>query len=128
MARPNKRLRHNILIVCEGESTEPHYFNNLIPLAKVAWGETYKLYITISPKPSLDEDVEKVISKHKTPRKRRQIRQTAKEVLIIEEAYKAVPVRYVREAQQGLEDETYEEVWAVFDRDYHPKHKEAFLY
>ncbi len=44
----------------------------------------------------------------------------------IEEPYKAVPVRYVREAQQGLEERIYDEVWAVFDKDGHPKHQEAF--
>ena len=48
MARPNKLLRHNILIVCEGESTEPHYFNNLIPLAKAAWAETLNFLLNTS--------------------------------------------------------------------------------
>jgi len=127
MARPSKRLRHNILIVCEGESTEPQYFANLIPLAKTAWSETHDLYIVLSPKPTLvEEEKEESVSKHKTPRKRRQIKQIAEEAPPIEEPYKAVPVRYVREAQQGLEDNTYEETWAVFDKDDHPKHKEAF--
>ena len=93
MARPNRLLRHNILIVCEGESTEPQYFNNLIPLAKAAWSKTHKLYIELSPKPTLDEEIEKVVSKHKTSRKRRQLKQVVNDSPTLEKAYIAVPVR-----------------------------------
>ncbi len=128
MAKPNKILRHNILIVCEGENTEPQYFASLIPLAKKAWGDNPKLFVEISPKPKLvDESVpNERVSKHKTARKKRQLKTVPTEPSLIENEFKAVPVRYVREAQQGLEDGTYEEAWAVFDKDYHPKHKEAF--
>ena len=114
------RDRHNILIVCEGESTEPLYFASLIPAAKVAWKETHELVIEIKPKPKLVEEpsVKQQTSKHKTRRKKRPLKEVPIESPIIEEAYKAVPVRYVREAQQGLEEGTCEETWAVFDKDY----------
>lgn len=56
MAKPSKTLRHNILIVCEGENTEPQYFSSLIPLAKKAWGDNPELFIEISPKPRLVEE------------------------------------------------------------------------
>ncbi|MFK7982347.1 MAG: RloB family protein [Saprospiraceae bacterium] len=132
MVRRNKKLRHNILIVCEGTNTEPQYFASLVSLAKVAWKETHRLFIEIKPKPKLDDEFghEKKSSNHKTPRKKRQlktIKETpSEEEYQPEEKYKAVPIRYVREAQEGLVDGVYESAWAVFDKDYHPKHKAAF--
>lgn len=132
MARQNKKLRHNILIVCEGENTEPQYFASLVLLAKKAWSETHELVIAIKPKPKLEQEFtnNQQFSKHKTPRKKRQLKPIKKNLLQEKykpaEKYKAVPIRYVKEAQEGLEDGTYESAWAVFDKDYHPKHKEAF--
>jgi len=132
MARRNKKLRHNILIVCEGENTEPQYFASFVPLAKRAWKETHELIINIKPKPKLTDETnnEKQHPKHKTRRKKRLLRKIeeipSEESYQPEEKYKAVPIRYVREAQEGLEDGVYESTWAVFDKDYHPKHKEAF--
>ncbi|WP_222597001.1 RloB family protein [Chitinophaga pinensis] len=45
---------------------------------------------------------------------------------VIPKEYVAQPTRYVWEAQQGLKDGTYDEAWAVFDKDQHPEHAEAF--
>lgn len=128
MARPNKRLRYNILIVCEGTNTEPQYFSSLKNLAQKAWSDSHQLSISIKPKPKLEEETSSPKpSKHKTRRKKRTLKNVENEPIhTIEDEYKAVPVRYVREAQQGLEDGVYEETWAVFDKDYHPKHQAAF--
>lgn len=120
---------YTILIVCEGSSTEPNYFQGIKEhiVKENLWIDNVE--ITISPKPPLDDNdlEEQQTPKHKTKRKKRQLRNVENEPTpIIEEEYKAAPVRYVREAQQGLEDGTYDEVWAVFDKDGHPKPKEAY--
>ena len=90
------------------------------------------MIINIKPKPKLTDETNdtKQHSKHKTRRKKRLLRKIeetpSEETYQPEEKYKAVPIRYVREAQEGLEDGVYESTWAVFDKDYHPEHKEAF--
>ncbi len=115
-----------MLIVCEGEKTEPSYFNFLKPYSKLAWEDTRSTSIDIKPKPNLEEEA--VQPTKKTKRRKRQLKQSNKiqDTSKIESHYKAQPLRYVREAQQGLEDGVYAEVWAVFDKDVHPKHEEAF--
>lgn len=128
MAKKTK-TDYTILIVCEGTNTEPNYFQGIQEhIAKDnLWIDDVE--ITISPKPPLDDDDLKPqpTPKHKTERKRRQLRPVKNEPTpTIEDKYKAVPIRYVREAQQGLEDGTFDEVWAVFDKDGHPKPEEAY--
>ena len=123
------KTKYTILIVCEGSTTEPNYFKGIAESisAKNLWIDDVE--ITISPKPPLDnEDLqEHGTPKHKTKRKKRQLRVVKNEPIpIIAKKYKAAPIRYVREAQQGLEDGTFDEVWAVFDKDGHPKPKEAY--
>ncbi len=134
MARKSKATKYNILIVCEGTNTEPNYFRGIREAIQSDTSKPIDFYIEISPKPPLDKEdtntSEKPVSEHKSKRKKRKLRTTKTNTLIdvpkIEAKYKAVPVRYVREAQKGLEDGIYDEVWAVFDQDGHPKHKEAF--
>jgi hypothetical protein len=36
------------------------------------------------------------------------------------------PVKYVKEARDGLKDGVFQEVWAIFDLDGHPAHQQAF--
>jgi len=120
---------HTILIICEGTNTEPNYFKGIKEdvISQNIWTEG--IAIDIRPKPPLEiESAEEKETPHKSKRKKRKLRNDDEVLPIseIEEEYKAVPVRYVREAQQGLEDGTYDEVWAVFDKDYHPKHEDAF--
>ncbi|MGB0931640.1 MAG: RloB family protein, partial [Chitinophagales bacterium] len=136
MARKNK-YDLSILIVCEGTNTEPTYFQEIWESILLEDLPFLDYNITISPKPKLDKqdisDVDDIrFSRHKKKRegKKRKFRKlektTIEDLPIIEDAYKAQPIRYVREAQKGLEDGTYDEVWAVFDKDGHPKHKKAF--
>ncbi len=44
---------------------------------------------------------------------------------MVEVGFLAQPTRYVREAQLGLIDGTYDEAWAVYEQDGHPEHTEA---
>lgn len=112
-----------ILIVCEGEGTEPDYFNELRDLLL-----TNKVDVSIEIRPRPKNEVIPELFKVREGGKRRQLQKPAIVLPIseVEDQYKAQPTRYVREAQLGLTDGTYDEVWAVFDKDGHPQHQEAF--
>lgn len=124
-----KKLRRNLLLVCEGSVTEPDYFALLKQksLEMGVWDA-----ITIEPKPRSEQDDEpiKALPTHKSPRPRRQL----KTVPVEEEAdeterrfnWRQTPVNFVKAARNGLKDNAFEEVWAVFDRDGHPGHEAAF--
>jgi hypothetical protein len=111
------------LIVCEGESTEPSYFNKIRDILL-----DEKLNVTINIKPRQKEEVKQEEFMLRSGGKRRNL-QKPEEVIPeceIEEKFKAQPTRYVREAQMGLEDGSQDEVWAVFDKDGHARPQEAF--
>jgi hypothetical protein len=124
----SQTLRKTLLIVCEGEGTEPTYFDGLRDKFINALPD-YK--IIISPKPRREKE-EEAQAKQVTRRggRSRQVKEaTNKDIYIpppIPEKYGAQPTRYVWEAQQGLIDNTYDEVWAVFDKDGHPDRERAF--
>ncbi len=119
----SKQYHKTILIVCEGEGTEPDYFKEIRDILLL---NEVDVAIEIKPRPK--EKFKKEKFKLRKGAVKREIRKP--EIVLpiseIEDKYKAQPTRYVREAQIGLEDNTYDEVWAIFDRDGHPKHKEAF--
>jgi hypothetical protein len=118
-----EEIRKNILIVCEGEGAEPNYFNHY---RNILIDKKPDISIVIRPKPKNEEPVGPLILR-KGARRR-----TLKQVLnepngdIVEPEYRTQPTKYVREAQLSLEDGTFDEVWAVYDKDGHPNHKEAF--
>ena len=123
-----KNTIYTILIICEGTNSEPNYFKGIKEhiINDNIWPEGVS--IDIRPKPPLEKEMDGIdnFSNHKTRRKKRKLKANHIQIADIEDRFKSVPVRYVREAQIGLEDSTYNEVWAVFDKDYHPKTKEAF--
>ena len=89
-----KKTDYTILIVCEGSSTEPNYFQGIKEhiVKENLWIDNVE--ITISPKPPLDDKdlEEQPTSKHKSKRKKRQLRIVENEPTpIIEEKYKAAP-------------------------------------
>lgn len=119
----SKQYHKTILIVCEGEGTEPDYFKEI---RDILLQNGVDVAIEIKPRPK--EKFKKEKFKLRKGAVKREIRNP--EIVLpiseIEDKYKAQPTRYVREAQKGLEDNTYDEVWAIFDKDGHPQHKEAF--
>lgn len=125
MARKKRPIKYPILIVCEGEQTEPKYFDFLKPLAIEAWKDTFDLVLNIKPKPNLEDD-EAVKKPSKIEEKRRKRQLKNKPFKTPKNPYDAQPIRYVKEAQEGLEDGAYAEIWAVFDKDEHPEHQKAF--
>jgi hypothetical protein len=122
-----RRIHKNLLIVCEGTSTEPNYLAGL----KDSVRDRLKDYnITIRPKPNIEAD-DTTNQQSTGPRKGGRIRAMRDVVVEDDEPtipveYGAQPIRYIWHAQQGLSDNTYDEAWAVFDRDGHGKHPEAF--
>ncbi|MBA4241154.1 MAG: hypothetical protein C0448_10525 [Sphingobacteriaceae bacterium] len=120
------QVNKSILIVCEGEGTEPSYFSSIRDLLI---NKNLKVAITISPLPKEEQEI---VHEVRVGGKRRQLKEVepSKEEDLrkfsIEDEFKAQPIRYVREAQIGLESGAFDEVWAVFDKDGHPKQKEAF--
>lgn len=119
--------RKTLLIVCEGERSEPDYFHSLRNEVIEKCGSN--LFIKILPIPAqekIDDDLENF--ELRKGAKKKQIKETATQVedFIIEEEFKAQPTRYVRKAQLAHLESNYDELWAVYDRDGHPNHEEAF--
>lgn len=117
------------MIICEGEVTEPEYFALLRKKAidNGIWEE-----IKISPKPRSEENPPSPKrSPHKSARPKRKLNPGVikDEIDSIEKKYniKSKPTNWVKEARDGLKDDTFEEVWTVFDRNGHASHEEAFL-
>jgi hypothetical protein len=128
MRKKDRALQRNLLIVCEGSVTEPDYFALLkrMALETGIWEE-----ITIKPKPS-SEIEENAITEtpHKSSRTKRQLQPAPidDEEDEIERRYqwRQTPVKFVKEARDGLKDDIFEEAWAAFDRNGHPAHEQAF--
>ena len=140
-----QKFKRNILIVTEGTSTEPKYFNFIaenISYPKKIWDK-----VEVSDNKTIPNDIP-ITSKNKLKkRKKRKIKNPNKHkeeernVLkeLCEKLYgikhgiaeyeknKAVPLRYVAQTQL-IEKKThlYEELWAVFDKNGHSHHKEAY--
>jgi hypothetical protein len=119
--------RRNILIICEGSVTEPQYFHQLRDYIII---QNIQYYITIKPKPPAQLKLEIAAAGANNLRDGAVLRQVS-DVLVsgddymVEDEYGSQPTRYVREAQQGLLDGTYDEAWAIYDKDGHPNHPEA---
>jgi len=133
VGRSKKSIEHTLLIVCEGENTEPSYFESIRDIVQsdnTYWTEG--ITIRVSPKPKIDmnekENTKQTIN-HKKKRKQRKL-QAPRTVIEfeIEDKYKDNPSRYIWEAQKGLEDGTYAEAWAVFDYDNRKYIQKAFDY
>jgi hypothetical protein len=122
----SQSIKKTILLVCEGGGTESSYFESI---KDILIERNVDIKLTISPIPK-NEHVQEF--KLREGAKKRQLKQldNQKEIVLkkyeVEEDYKAQPICYVREAQMGLENGAFDEVWAVFDKDGHPKQKEAF--
>lgn len=146
MTRKRKSLSRIILIVCEGAATEPNYFNWIaenISYPKEIWSKVEVSHNNLLPADiSLPKATELGGKRKKksfiNPNKKKEKDVNLLKELFLEiygqkegvekyEEIQAVPLRYVAQAR-CLEEVsgTYDEIWAVFDRDGHTYHKEAF--
>lgn len=126
MARINENIRHSnyvIRIVCEGEKTEPLFFTSLCDLYCT---DKETLDVRTIPQPYIPED-EKLDNASRgnykgKKRKTKNGNKPVEEVVITG----VPPLKWVQYARQIL-SEGVDESWAVYDKDNHPKHEEAFL-
>jgi len=120
-----KKSKYSILIICEGENTEPLFFGAIRDEIKNGTYEIGDVEITIRPEPNVEETEDESSSPHKPARKKLQLRSATIGIEPI--VIKGIPpLKWVKEGQTELEDGTFNEVWAVFDHDNHPARKEAF--
>lgn len=127
-----KELNKTLLIICEGKKSEPNYFNNL--RNEIINQNIKDVHIKILPIP--EEEQEKILAdvKNFEPRrgaKRRVLRAPINPSIldddyVIEDKYKAQPISYIRKAQLAYDKEGFDELWAVYDKDGHPHHREAY--
>ncbi len=121
-----KTPNYSILIICEGENTEPNFFNSIRD--EVLKG-TYELFddpvITIRPesKNASEEDEDSLDSPHKSKRIKRPLKKAIK--VEPEDIKIPHPLKWIIEGQKALENGSADEVWAVYDHDNHPARKEA---
>lgn len=118
------KTNYTILLICEGENTEPLIFNSI---RDRIYGGEYAIdaKIKIVPEPKVEENPPVAQQNiHKKKRKKRKLRPAkGEEPKII----KGVPpLKWVLAGQEELKDGTYDEVWVVFDNDDHPAKEEAF--
>lgn len=122
-----EKTKHTILIICEGESTEPKFFNSIRDAILSKDYNIGDVQIKIMPEPKSD-DIENNETKTNPHKPKRNIRHTRPASIGIEpvEINAPLPLKWVLEAQKELEDGTCDEAWAVFDHDNHPARRQAF--
>lgn len=121
--RVNKHLQKNLVIVCEDAKVTPVYLRGFVRELKDKniWDE-----IAVYPLPSSKSTTTKNDQRHKSKRATRKLL-VVNDDPEIEDEHRQVPVRYVREAQLWMVEQGYNEGWAVYDRDGHPYHHEAYM-
>lgn len=112
---------YSICVVCEGDKTEPGFVCDFHDWIKGIRKLSYVL--TVIPNPNSDEE--------NTKRVKRKIghRTTSETGSHINERHcddEAKPLNWVKEGLYYLNQKTHDEVWVMFDKDGHPKIKEAF--
>lgn len=126
MARVGKNTRHSnyvIRIVCEGDKTEPLFFTSLCDLY-CRGNEALDVRTVPQPRIPLDEKTA-TTSRGGYKGKKRQVK-SAENMPPEEEPITGVPpLKWVQYARRIL-SEGVDESWAVYDKDEHPKHAEAF--
>jgi hypothetical protein len=126
----SQEFRKTILVVCEGQRSEPDYFHNL---RNEVITKTNNIFIKILPIPKDEQQniVNEIHSfKLRKGGKKRYLKNAINNIepddYVIEIEYKSQPTCYVRKAQLAYFEHGYAELWAVYDKDEHPKHDEAY--
>ncbi|RZM24209.1 MAG: RloB domain-containing protein [Pedobacter sp.] len=138
--RKIKPLAKTLLIVCEGASTEPKYFE---ALAAISLDKDLYSNIEVYPAPKKPESAaerEKARNKNRATRKfsggtkkvsERTVEPADQDELAFVNTKKGVeswpqPVRYIKEARDRVKEAGYNEAWAVFDMDGHARPADAY--
>lgn len=126
----SQNFRKTILIVCEGQRSEPDYFNNL---RNEVLSKINDIFIKILPIPkdeqiAIEKEAQEFVLRKGA--KKREIKKALNNLepddYIIENEYRAQPTCYVRKAQLAYFEKGYSELWAVYDNDGHPDHEKAY--
>lgn len=120
------KSKYTILIICEGENTEPLFFNSIRDKIKDGRIDIGDVELTLRPEPKIEEDTEdeKNENEHRAYKSKKR---TTKKVKTEPVPILGIPpLKWVEEGHRELQDGTFDEVWSVFDKDQHPKSKEAF--
>lgn len=126
----SKKLKNNIVIVCEGTDTETGYLQELAQAVRTSDPERFSDIRVVPTEKELKE-----CEKRNQDIKKRKLRPASGiagwyynqgEPLDADfQRYRMQPTRYVREAQLYLEDKSYTEAWAVYDKDDFTDHENA---
>lgn len=122
---------YTVLIVCEGENTEPHFFNAIRDRILQKRYPVGEIVITIHPEPieskkKKDKEQEEKQNEPKEYVRERKSRSVLLGKPLPKEIPGVPPLKWVLAAQDQLKEGTYNEAWVVFDKDKHPSIKEAF--
>lgn len=126
MARFNENTRHSnyvIRIVCEGNKTEPLFFTSLCDMY---CKDKDAMDVRTIPQPYIPEDDEVDNSTRGNYRGRKRKIKTGNKSVEDVVITGVPPLKWVLYARQIL-SEGVDESWAVYDKDKHPKHEEAYL-
>lgn len=115
-----------MLLICEGIHTEPNFFGAMVEWLKEE--EKINFIVQILPKPTINpSDNELDLHRGVVTRKKRSLKKDtlAQQKLETPSLFQGQPPLNWVEA--GIEQlHIYDEVWAIFDKDGHPKTEEAF--
>lgn len=120
-AKKTKQFPVTVLVVCEGQNTEPAYFKSLEKYLNHAYHSHYQSGISfrIFPFPPEERTIENQDNQlFGRVRKAIPIHNPDKQINNdIEDCYQAAPLRWVRYAQKQSFDAGFDYVWSVFDYD-----------
>jgi hypothetical protein len=121
-----KATNFSMLLICEGTHTEPNFFGAMIDWLKEDGKIDFK--VQILPKPTITSDDDELdLNRGAGGRKKRTLNNDTQQQQEVEKTNPfpgEQPLNWVRFGIEQLH--IYNEVWAVFDKDGHPKTAEAF--
>lgn len=121
--RSERKGKYSVLIVCEGENTEPAYFAEFGKFLANKYAMEYEdgIVFRILPFPPEERKVIEENTEFKRAKKKIEIKNAAQQINEdIEKKYFPEPTRWVRFAQKEAEGGGYNQIWAVFDYDNRP--------
>ncbi len=72
-----RTTRQNLLIICEGQKTEPLFFNSIVDKIKAGAYNNDDLWIEIRPEPEVEEEITPEPVTHRKARKERRTKSVA---------------------------------------------------
>jgi hypothetical protein len=121
--RPNRNSDYSLLIICEGDKTEPTFFASIRDQILLGHYLQKKIAVSIQPEPKAAEPIPEEDSDLRPKRKSRTAFTPEDKIYAIKGA---PPLSWVNAGKEALKDGSYNEVWVVFDHDNHPAREEAF--